>query len=177
MYDRLEGRRDGPFPIADPDGRLEGWFNALLVDPPLGLALEHLGRAIRFDTALPGRLREIVVLEVAAALQSQFEWFAHELAGRAEGLRSEELDAIRLGREVETFDAVERLTRQLVRRLLVDRDLSDDEFDEAVEELGLVEVFEITVTVGWFQLVALALGVFRLPAPDGVEEVTFGGSS
>ena len=105
LYDAIAGgrRAQGPqlFRLADPEGRLEGPFNAFLLQPRLGSALQALGASVRYDTGLDDRSREIAILVVAAHWRSDFEWYAHEAVGRAAGLGDAELAALREGRHAE----------------------------------------------------------------------------
>ena len=105
LYDAIAGgrRAQGPqlFRLADSEGRLEGPFNAFLLQPRLGSALQALGSAVRYDTGLDDRCREIAILVVAAHWESEFEWYAHEAVGRSVGLGDAELAAVRDGRYTE----------------------------------------------------------------------------
>src|SRR3954452_9985386 len=81
LYDAIAGgrRAQGPqlFRLTDADGRLEGPFNAFLLQPRLGSGLEALGTAVRYETALDDRSREIAILVVAAHWHSDFEQYPH----------------------------------------------------------------------------------------------------
>jgi 4-carboxymuconolactone decarboxylase len=105
LYDAIAGgrRAQGPqlFRLADAEGRLEGPFNAFLLQPRLGSALQALGASVRYDTGLGDRCREIAILVVAAHWRCDFEWYAHEAVGRAAGLGDAELAAVREGRHAE----------------------------------------------------------------------------
>jgi len=105
LYDAIAGgrRAQGPqlFRLADSEGRLEGPFNAFLLQPRLGSALQALGSAVRYDTGLDDRCRGIAILIVAAHWESEFEWYAHEAVGRSVGLGDAELAAVRDGRYTE----------------------------------------------------------------------------
>jgi 4-carboxymuconolactone decarboxylase len=105
LYDAIAGgrRAQGPqlFRLTDSEGRLEGPFNAFLLQPRLGSALQALGSAVRYDTGLDDRCREIAILVVAAHWESEFEWYAHEAVGRSVGLGDAELAAVRDGRYTE----------------------------------------------------------------------------
>jgi len=61
LYDAIAGgrRAQGPqlFRLADAAGRLEGPFNAFLLQPRLGSALQALGASVRYDTGLDDRCR------------------------------------------------------------------------------------------------------------------------
>ena len=102
LYDAIAGgrRAQGPqlFRLVDENGRLEGPFNAFLLQPRLGSALQALGSSVRYDTGLDDRCREIAILAVAAHWRSDFEWYAHEAVARSAGLDDAELAAVRDGR-------------------------------------------------------------------------------
>ena len=57
VYDSIAGGRRAEgrqlFRLVDEHGGLEGPFNALLLQPRLGHALQALGAAVRYETTLP----------------------------------------------------------------------------------------------------------------------------
>jgi 4-carboxymuconolactone decarboxylase len=67
-------------------GGLAGPFNAMLYAPAVGQALQELGAAIRFRTSLTPRIREMAILVVAQAWDSEYERSSHEPIGREAGL-------------------------------------------------------------------------------------------
>ena len=169
LYDAIAGgrRAQGPqlFRLADADGRLEGPFNAFLLQPRLGSALQALGASVRYDTGLDDRCREIAILVVAAHWRSDFEWHAHEAVGRAAGLGDAELAALREGRHAELAGR-ESVVARTAAALVTRGDLDDAEFGEAVGHLGPAGLFELLTLVGYYATLALQLRVFRVPAPD-----------
>ena len=188
LYDAIAGgrRAQGPqlFRLADSRGRLEGPFNAFLLQPRLGSALQALGSAVRYDTGLDDRCREIAILIVAAHWESEFEWYAHEAVGRSVGLGDAELAAVRDGRYTEltaardgrravqdgrpaALAAREAVVARTVAALAARGDLSDAEYREAVDHIGTPGLFELLTLVGYYATLALQLRVFRVPAPDG----------
>jgi 4-carboxymuconolactone decarboxylase len=154
-----------PFRLVDEQGGLEGPFNAFLLQPALGHALQALGAAVRYETALDDRVREVAVLVVAAGWDSTFEWHAHAPLARQAGLRDEELAAIRAGRFDELTGEVERLVAGTTQKLVQTGDLDDVSYARAVSALGLPGVFELLTLVGYYATLALQLRVFRIPAP------------
>src|SRR5206468_6474422 len=110
-YDAITGgpRASGPqhFPLTDERGGLTGPFNALLLSPPVGEALQRVGSAIRFAAALPARVREAAILLVAAAEDSTFERHAHEAVGRSVGLTEDELATLGRGELPPSLTAAE----------------------------------------------------------------------
>ena len=180
LYDAIAGgrRAQGPqlFRLADSEGRLEGPFNAFLLQPRLGSALQALGSAVRYDTGLDDRCREIAILIVAAHWESEFEWYAHEAVGRSVGLGDADLAAVRDGRYAELtvvwdgrpaeLAVREAVVARTVAALATRGDLDDAEYREAVDHIGTPGLFELLTLVGYYATLALQLRVFRVPAPD-----------
>jgi 4-carboxymuconolactone decarboxylase len=175
LYAQIAGgrRAQGPqlFRLADAEGRLEGPFNAFLLQPRLGSALQALGASVRYDTELDDRCREIAILVVAAHWRSDFEQYAHETVARSVGLTDPDLAAIRDGNyaEPDSHPFVARREAVVARTaaaLVARGDLDDAEYREAVGHLGAAGVFELLTLVGYYATLALQLRVFRVPAPD-----------
>jgi len=173
IYDDIAGgpRAQGPqaFALTDGAGRLEGPFNAMLVEPAIGGALQALGSAIRYRSPLTARAREIAILEVAALRRSAFEWYAHERVGRLAGLTDTELSALASGAAAASFDATETIVRAVVRALIVERDLGDALYAEAEAALGTPVVAYLIALAGYYDLLSLQLRAWRTPLPAGAQ--------
>lgn len=171
VYNAVAGgpRAQGPqlFRLVDDEGRLQGPFDAFLRQPELGLALQELGSAIRYRTALSARAREIAILVVAAHWDSAFERHAHEAVGRHVGLTEDELAALRTGTHDALTDPVDGLVARTAAALTGIGDLSDEAYAVAVAALGETGVFELTTLVGYYATLALQLRVFRVGVQDG----------
>jgi 4-carboxymuconolactone decarboxylase len=165
LYDQITGgpRAAGPqhFALTDPQGRLAGPFDALLLSPALGSALQEVGAAVRYRSELSDRVRELAILMVAGHWDCAFEQTAHETIGRAVGLTEPEISAARSGRRPELSDPAESAALAVVEALLVRADLTDDEYASAVRDLGERGVLELTTLVGYYATLALQLRVFR----------------
>jgi len=166
LYEAIAGgpRAAGPqhFPLTRVDGSLRGPFNAMLLAPGIGAALQELGSAIRYRGTLSARSREIAILLVAARWDSAFEREAHEAVGRAAGLDDEELVALRR-EDAARFAGVEGATARAALAML-DGDLDDEAWAAAEAALGAAGVFELTTLVGYYATLALQLRVFRVGA-------------
>jgi 4-carboxymuconolactone decarboxylase len=169
LYDAIAGGRRAQgrqlFRLSDADGCLEGPFNAFLLQPRLGSALQALGTAVRYETALDDRSREIAILVVAAHWRSDFERYAHEAVGRAAGLTDADLAAIQ-DSDYNTLTGREAVVARTAAALAARGDLDDAEYREAAAELGADGLFELLTLVGYYATLALQLRVFRVPAPE-----------
>jgi alkylhydroperoxidase family enzyme len=141
----------------------------MLVSPEVGSAMQELGAAIRYRSGLTARAREIAILELSALRRSAFEWYAHERVGKQSGLTDAEIAALHDGVAAPTLDAAETLVRNLVRTLVRERDLDDATFAAASQALGERMLMDLVALVGYYDLLALSLRVWRTPLPEGAE--------
>ena len=166
LYTAITGgpRAQGPqhFALTRADGSLQGPFDALLLSPPVGGAMQELGAAIRYGTQLDDRAREIAILLVAARRDSAFERESHEAVAHAIGFTSTELAALREER-VTAFSGDDALVASVVVSLL-DGDLDDDLWERASLVLTARAVFELSALVGYYGTLALQLRIFRVEA-------------
>jgi alkylhydroperoxidase/carboxymuconolactone decarboxylase family protein YurZ len=161
------------FPLADDEGRLYGPFNAMLVNPSVGDAMQRLGAALRFSSHLTDRQREIAILTVAVVLQSEFEWRSHERIAASVGVTDDELEALAQKTPAASFDEAECFVQSAVKRLLAVGDLDDTQWGKAVALLGTIAALDLVVLVGHYNLLALTMRVARVPLPDGVAPVVW----
>lgn len=148
------------FPLVREDGSLSGPFGLMLIQPALGRPLQALGSAVRFETGLTGRIREIAILAVAAATACEFERYAHERVGRAAGLTDDELDALNQQRFVGRDDRERAAYDFCVDLLTEGRVHSDEEFALLETELGAPTVMELLVLVGYYRTLSQMLNLF-----------------
>ncbi|MGI5289860.1 carboxymuconolactone decarboxylase family protein [Nonomuraea polychroma] len=164
LYRAIAGgpRAAGPqaFALADEQGRLRGPFNAMLLSPPVGLALQAVGTAVRYGSVLTPRIREMAILAVAAHWDSDFEREAHEAVGRTCGLTESELAALHEGRPLVLDDPAERAAIRAAVALAAAGELTDEEYAGAVAALGERGLFELTTLVGYYGTLAMQLRVF-----------------
>lgn len=167
LYASITGgpRARSAFGVVDADGTLGGPFNAMLLRPPVGDALQRLGAAIRFAGTLSDRAREMAILMVAASVHSGFERYAHEHIGLRLGLTEAEVAAIRDGGQPRLDDPGEAAIVATTRRLVDSGTLTDDEYADASAVLGPATLFELTTLVGYYRLIAMQLHVFGVDAP------------
>ncbi len=158
LYDAVAGgpRAQGPqhFALTRPDGSLTGPFNVLLHAPDLGQAVQALGAAIRFESTLTARVRELAILAVAVHVDSRFEWDAHAAIGRAIGITEAELAAVCAGQIPSTADGEERAALTFVHAALAG--------STAPAGLGLSPhtQVELATLVGYYSMLALYMRVF-----------------
>ena len=170
LYREILGGPRGQGPravqLSSGAGGLAGPFNGMLYAPPVGHALQELGAAIRFRTRLAPRIREMAILVVAQAWDSDYERVSHELIGHDAGLTEPEIEALRAGADPGFADKPEQVAYTVVRALTgPSADLADEQYDTAVTVLGEQALVELSTLVGYYATLALQLRIFRVPAP------------
>jgi alkylhydroperoxidase family enzyme len=174
LFDRLAGAerpaQKARFPRVGPDGALEGPFNALLLNPALGRSMAEVGAQVRYSSTLTDRCREIAILTVAAQADSAYEWAAHADIAHVVGLADAEIEALRSGQVPPDAGGTEAAVARAAHALVRGGDLDDELYAATVGALGERTLFELVSLIGYYQLIALQLRVFRVlpPAPpDG----------
>lgn len=168
VYEKyIGGKRAAPgsaFSLAHPDGGLIGPPNAWLLSPPLAAIFEQAGGAMRFALQLTDREREIALLLHAFGRDCAFEIQAHRLAGSAAGLSDEEIDGLATRTAPEFESDAERVVFDTTLALIDRKMLDDTEYDDARTALGDQRLFELVALVGYYDMIATQLNVYRVSA-------------
>lgn len=169
VYEAIAGgpRAQGKqvFALKGGDGALNGPFGLMLHVPGLGIVLQELGAAIRYRTSLTARCREIAILEVAAAEDSDFERYAHERVAESIGMSASEIEALRT-RKFTSEDAQEQAVAELSRSVIDSKEPTDAEYQRWISALGHEQVLETVVLVGYYGTLAAMMRVFAVVAPS-----------
>ena len=171
LYDAIAGgrRAQGPqlFRLVDDEGRLEGPFNAFLLQPGLGgRAPGRRGRGALRDGPRGPRPRDRDPRRrrrVAVRLRGLRPRGGRPL-GRAHRRRARRRSA----RRRTTSSPTRRAHAGPYRRTRWPRVATSTTTStpQAVEALGLPQLFEVLTLVGYYATLALQLRVFRVAAPE-----------
>jgi 4-carboxymuconolactone decarboxylase len=162
LYDRIaSGPRaaaNAAVPVTDEAGRLTGPFNTLLYAPNVGDAVQELGARIRYGLSLSDRERELATLLVAGRAGSSYELAAHARLAATAGIDEAAIEALRTGTRPDLADERERRVLTLCEVLLAPAP-DPAEVAAAADGLGPDVVAELTILVGYYQLLARLLSV------------------
>ena len=146
---------------------LDGPFNVLLRSPEMGDLAQKLGEHVRFKSAVPSRLNEMTILMTARWWSSQYEWYAHKPLALNAGLSASIVDDIQAGRRPSRMQPDEAAVYDFVTELRDRRRASDATFTAALTLLGERGIVDLMATMGYYDLVSMALNVDRYPLPSG----------
>ena len=145
--------------VAGPRGAVIGPFIATLRSPELTRRLQRLGAYLRYDAALPEKLREMAVLLTAREWTQGFEWETHSPLAAKAGLGAETIAAIAEARLPGAMDRGESLVYDVFTELYRDRAVSDATYESAVKEFGEQGVVDLITLIGYYTTLAMILNV------------------
>ncbi len=166
--------------IVHPDSRystgLRGPIGMWMYSPPMAEHLFPSSTYLRFghDNERDQRLVELAILAAVRALNSQYEWSAHEGLGRSAGLEEEIIDLVRYGRSLDVegvagFGEVERTIVSLVRQLILEPKVDVETFTTARRLFGEQGLMDLAGLVGHYTTVNYTLKTFDVQRSPGQE--------
>lgn len=157
----------------DADGRPLNLFGTLAHRPRLLSLVNALGGRLMFDSVLPDRRRELVVLRTAGLTGCAYELAAHRALGRTAGLDAGEVEAAVDPTLPWAWGAADAALLRVVDEVCAGADVGDAawlELELVLDEAGCVELL---VLVGFYRLLAGVLNGARV-AVDGDAPVIHG---
>jgi 4-carboxymuconolactone decarboxylase len=150
-------------------GQPTGPWNVLLRSPELMKRTRELSDYLRFESELPGYLREFAILMTARQWGQSYEWNAHYPLAIDEGFSADMAQAIAEGRRPDAMLEEEEILYDLVTELQRNHGVSDATYERAVERFGEQGVVETVSLVGYYTMISMILNTARTPLPDGAK--------
>ncbi|MBI4199589.1 MAG: carboxymuconolactone decarboxylase family protein [Chloroflexi bacterium] len=160
LYDRM----------ASPNERLINIFAVLMHSPKLARRIASMVTYLLFrcSETLSPQAREIVILTTARELECQYEWTHHIPWAKKVGLRDEVVEAIRDGLPVRRLLPKEGVFVQFARELVKERRVQDATFNAVLHLLGPQGTMELTVTVGYYAMLAHVMPALQVDLEQGL---------
>jgi len=143
---------------------LRGPFGPWLANPALAEPAQALGRVCRYETSLPLRESELVILLTATSARCPTEWAIHVAEARRGGLEEEVIAAIEASQRPLPLAAPRDVALAAFAAAVLDGKgrVDDATYALAKGELGEKGLVEVTSIIGYYQYVALTLNVFEI---------------
>jgi alkylhydroperoxidase family enzyme len=166
---RIEPLPPGTLPD-DVRVALEGWLrpDATEVIKPLDTLARHpdLARPFLafnrhlFQSTLPPRTREVLILRTAAICGNSFERDQHEIIGRREGVDEATIARTLEGPEAAGWSAEDAVLVRAVDELLSGWTISEPTWTQLAAALDDRQLMDLVFTVGSYALLAMAFNAF-----------------
>ena len=153
--------------LAETRGAVRLPFSELLNHPEVCYRVAHVGSFARFDSSLPKNVIEAATCVAAREYECEFEWAAHARMAGEVGVSPEALDAITHKKGIDGLNDQEKLVIGFARQLLNDHRVDDATWNGAVANWGAKGALELTMTVGYYCMLACLLNVTQIEAPAG----------
>nr|WP_322843341.1 carboxymuconolactone decarboxylase family protein [Herbiconiux sp. KACC 21604] len=134
-----------------------------LFAPSVGGPLQELGASLRTATCLSLRQRELGVIAIAAALDSEFELWAHLPIARGAGVEESVLQNVIHGRPL--ADSLEQALVEFCRAAAREA-APTAQFELLQEHFDRRALMEIIALVTYYRGLATMLALFGVGAPD-----------
>ena len=108
-----------------PRGKLAGPFVPLLRSPGLMARVQKVGEHLRFESALPDRIKELAILVVARRWSQPYEWSFHLPLALKAGVARATAEAIAAGRRPDAMPADEAAAYDFLDELDATRAVGD----------------------------------------------------
>jgi 4-carboxymuconolactone decarboxylase len=152
--------------ISGPRGKLAGPFVPLLRSPELMNRVQKLGEFLRFESALPARIKELAILVVSHHWDQGYEWSFHLPLALKAGVTRETAEAIAAGRRPSDMTPDESAAFELITQSLTTRQPDDQAYAAALHAFGEAGVIELIAFGGYYGLLAMVMNTARTAAPD-----------
>jgi alkylhydroperoxidase family enzyme len=158
-------------------GKLLNLDRMLLHSPNFAKGWNGMFGAIRNQLSLPGKLRELAIMQIGVLNKADYEWAQHEGEFLKAGGTREQLNALRNGAatgsaDPKLFGDAERMTLQLTREMTQQINVSPATMKQARSLLPDAQVVELIGTISGYNMVsrfAIATGLdIEEPSPTEV---------
>src|SRR5438270_13022494 len=107
--------------------------------------------------ALPRADTELVILRVAYNSGCEYEWRHHERLARTAGLERADVERARSGPDAAGWSSRQALLLRATDELHSERELSDGLWEELRAQLSEVELIELCMLVGHYEMLAMTI--------------------
>jgi len=153
--------------LAGPRQKVGPPFKTLLYSAGVADPVERLGDYVRFNSSIPQRLTELVILVIARHWTAQYPWSAHYVPAIESGLSAAVADQIAAGQRPTGMQPDETLVHDFCKDLLDGKGVSDTTFDALSAAYGERGVVDLIGLMGYYFTLSMALVVDRHPPLKG----------
>jgi 4-carboxymuconolactone decarboxylase len=144
-------------------------FRMIMHTPGLAPSFLAMASDVLQYNSLPATWRELVILRVGYRYHAGYETYQHERISQAIGLDHDAISAAKSG-STEKLDPDAAAVLKLTDLLLDNHTLTDAQRDEALRTLTVNQLADLTLTVGFYQLVCNFLNAFGVNPEDEVNQ-------
>jgi 4-carboxymuconolactone decarboxylase len=116
---------------------------------------------------LPARDRELAILRGAWLCRCSYEWGEHVRLAGAAGITGTEIEAIVKGSHEPSWSPADRAVLSATEQLHATGHISDDTWNSLVLRYDEMQLIELPMLIGAYQMIAYAQNALRTSLPEG----------
>jgi alkylhydroperoxidase family enzyme len=124
-----------------------------------------------YNSSLPLRDKEILILRIAWLSRAQYEWDHHVIGGRRAGLTDEEINNIKDGLKAKNWQVFDKVLIQSVDELYRDNTISDSTWKALSKQYNMFQLMDLVFTVTSYNLLAMFLNTFGIQTEECVKDL------
>ncbi len=132
----------------------------------------RIGNRLLFKAELGDRFRELAIIRVSGLCGSRYEWVQHAPIALRSGISREQLENMSDWRNSGLFSEEDKIVLAFTEEVVNDHRASDDTFAAAAKFLDHTSLVELTLSIGYWSMVAKFLMTFQVDIEDGLLEST-----
>ncbi|MBU1168620.1 MAG: carboxymuconolactone decarboxylase family protein [Proteobacteria bacterium] len=145
-------------------------FKVLANSPVVYDAFGMLGGKLFFDAELNPKYRELVILRIAILKKSRYEWAQHVPLAFTTGITAEQVTGLINWESSNLFSPEERTILRYTDEVIRDTRPTDQTFQDAAIFLSKQSLTELTLAIGYWNMVALFLNTLKVEVEDNYHE-------
>lgn len=145
-----------------PRGRVAGPLRIWMRNPELAENAQALGQYARFDSSLSPRLSELAILVAARYWSAQFEWVHHVPSARDAKISEDIISSISYAKRPNFNDLSMEAVFNYCAELHRDKKVSDSSYHNAILQLGIEGVIDLTAICGYYTLISMTIKAFQI---------------
>ena len=160
-------------PNAWEEGSKTNIISVMGTHPALGKVFNIWGKHFLMNNTLNTRQLEIIILRVAARVNSAYEWHNHVGYGMNAGLTLEDIAAIRDFPDGGNWTEEETAMMTAVDELIAENRIGDATWATLSQTLDVRQLMDLTFTIGHYVMTSWALSTFGVQIEGGADAVGF----
>lgn len=162
----IKAIQDGPRGNIPMTGPFDIWLRVNAI----GDAIQNLGAALRYETILEERIKELAICIVGHHYKAKFEFAYHETLALKSGVPEKVMSDLKNDETPSFKEGKLELVFLISKQLLATHTVSDDLYQRGLDEFNEQGMIELVSLIGYYCLVALTLNTFQIPLDEGMQD-------
>jgi len=151
------------------EGQVLNIYRTLARHPKLLKRWSVFGTHVLYQSTLPARERELLILRTGWLCRSEYEWGQHVIIARGCGITDDEIERVRAGPDAPGWTPADSSLLRAADELVGDAFISDVTWEALSRRFDSQQLIDVVFTVGQYNLVSMVLNTLGVQLDEGVE--------